>query len=173
MKLNSSYSRIARSSCLSTPAPASRLISQDTLRRWKKSARESTCKCNQALGFSRCLSKVQHSMQTQLRVIQAEQFKGESSEKTSTAKDEIHLLQDQILSKAEKDIAEHENKGHSSHSFSSHKKDCYHPYQRPVKSREQKSGKPTWKAIGSYSQKRKEKSSQYSSRPAKCQSSYK
>ena len=39
-KLNSSYSVIARSSSLATPAPASRSINQDILRRWKKSACE-------------------------------------------------------------------------------------------------------------------------------------
>ena len=62
------------------------------------------------------------------------------------------LFQDQILKKAE-DIVQHENKGHSSHSSSSHEKDCYHPYHRPEKSMEQKSGKPAWKTIGSYRQK--------------------
>ena len=41
-KLNSSYSRIARHSGLSSTPPASRRISQETLRRWKKSAREAT-----------------------------------------------------------------------------------------------------------------------------------
>ena len=72
VNLNSSYSRIARSSDLSTPAPASRPLSQDTLRRWEKSACESSYICNQAAGFSRCLSKVQTSMQAQLRKIQSE-----------------------------------------------------------------------------------------------------
>ena len=40
-KLNSAYSQIARSSGLTTPAPTSRTLSQDTLRRWDKAARES------------------------------------------------------------------------------------------------------------------------------------
>ena len=48
-KLNSTYSRIARSSGLTTPAPPSRYISQDTLRKWEKSAREATYMCNQIL----------------------------------------------------------------------------------------------------------------------------
>ena len=91
-KLNSSYSRVARSSGLSTPAPASRPISQDTLRRWERSAWESTYICNQAAGFSRCLSKVQSSMQTQLKLIQMEQSKGKSSERTGTATDELQYL---------------------------------------------------------------------------------
>ena len=89
VKLNSSYSRIARSSGL---APASRPLSQDTLRRWEKPACETCYICNQAAGFSCCLSKVQTSMQVELRKIQNEQSKGESSEKTGSATDELQYL---------------------------------------------------------------------------------
>ena len=64
VKLNSSYSKIARSSGL---APASRPLNQDTLRRWEKLACEACYICNQAAGFSRCLSKVLTSMQVELR----------------------------------------------------------------------------------------------------------
>ena len=51
-KVNSTFSRIARYSALSSPAPASRFIAQDTLRKWEKSAREATYMCNQAAGLS-------------------------------------------------------------------------------------------------------------------------
>ena len=61
-KLNSTYSRVARSSGLTSPAPSSRTFSQDTLRRWERSAREATYICNQAAGLSRCVSKVQQHM---------------------------------------------------------------------------------------------------------------
>ena len=47
MKLNSSYSRITRSSGLSNPAPTSHRMSQDTLRKRQKSARKSTYIYNQ------------------------------------------------------------------------------------------------------------------------------
>ena len=46
---------------LSTP-PASRRISQDTLRRWKKTGREATVIYNQVASFNRCLVKVQQDM---------------------------------------------------------------------------------------------------------------
>ena len=91
-KLNSNYSRIARSFGLSTPVPASHPISQDTLRGWEKSARESTYICNLAASFTRCLSKAQSSMQAQFRMIQAEQSEGKSSEKTGMATDELQYL---------------------------------------------------------------------------------
>ena len=91
-KLNSSYSRIARSSGLTSPAPASRTISQDTLRRWEKSAGEATYVCNQAAGLSRCINKVQKDMTDQLKIIQAEQSKGKSVNKVSTATEELQYL---------------------------------------------------------------------------------
>ena len=91
-KLISSYSGIAHSSGLSTPAPTSHPLTQDTLRRWEKLARKSSYICNQVAGFSRCLSKVQTSMQVQLRKIQAEQYKGKSSERASCATDELQYL---------------------------------------------------------------------------------
>ena len=212
VKLNSSNSRIARSSGLSTPAPASRPLSQDTLRRWEKLARESSYICNQTAGFSRCLSKVQTSMQAQLGKIQAKQSKGKSSEKTSSAPDELQyllnfnstitqcmaktmehlsefvfisvanmtlarrdaylahvkagikqdtlsalarasihldkLFPDQILKRAEEDIAQHENKGCSVQPSSNYRKQCFHLYQRSDKgTRDQRSGKLAWKIL--------------------------
>ena len=72
VKLNSPYSRIARSSRHTTPAPTSHTLSQDTLRQWEKATRESTYVCNQAAGLSRCLSKVQQGIQSQLKVLQSD-----------------------------------------------------------------------------------------------------
>ena len=81
------------------------------------------------------------------------------------------LFPDQLLKKAEEDSAKHKNKGCSSHSSSTYKRECYHPYQRSDKAREQMASKRAWKAISFYSQKRKGKSTQYSSRLDKGQSS--
>ena len=61
-KLNSSYGRIARYTGLSSTPPASRRISQETLRRWERSARETSVICNQAASFNRCLFRVQQNM---------------------------------------------------------------------------------------------------------------
>ena len=91
-KLNSTYSRIARSSGLTTPAPPSGYISQDNLRKWEKSAREATYMCNQAAGFSRCLSKVQQGLSSQLKIIQAEHSKGKSADKVGSATEELQYL---------------------------------------------------------------------------------
>ena len=90
-KLNSSYSRIARQSGLTSTHPTSQRISQETLRRWEKSAREVTVICNQAASFSRCLFKVQQNMQEQLKTVRSES-KGKSSSKVSIAMDEQQFL---------------------------------------------------------------------------------
>ena len=92
-KLNSGYLRIARQAGIATSPPQSRTISQDTLRKWEKSARESSVICNQAAGFNRCLMKVQQDMQSQLKVIRLE-HKGKSSSKLATATEELHFLMD-------------------------------------------------------------------------------
>ena len=66
-KLNSSYSRIVKYTGLSSTPPASRRISQETLRRWERSARETSVICNQAASFNRCLFKVQQNIRTSLK----------------------------------------------------------------------------------------------------------
>ena len=91
-KLNSSFSRVSRPSGLTSPAPPSRTISQDTLRRWEKSAREATYICNQAAGLSRCVSKVQQSMASQLKILQSEHSKGKSADKVGGATEELQYL---------------------------------------------------------------------------------
>ena len=62
-KLNSPFTRVARH----TSAPASRTFSQDTLMKWERAFREQSVMCNQAAGLSRCLTKVQDTMITQLK----------------------------------------------------------------------------------------------------------
>ena len=61
-KRNSSYGRIAKYTGLSSTPPASCRISQKKLRRWERSARETSDICNQAASFNRCLFKVQQNM---------------------------------------------------------------------------------------------------------------
>ena len=83
---------MARPSGLTSPAPSSRSISQDTLRRWEKSAREATYICNQAAGLSRCLNKVQQNMTSQLKILQSEHSKGKSADKVGGATEELQYL---------------------------------------------------------------------------------
>ena len=64
-KLNSAFSRVARRTL--PTAPPSRAFNQDMLRRWERAAREQTVMCNQAAGLSRCLTRVQDAMSSQLK----------------------------------------------------------------------------------------------------------
>ena len=90
-KLNSSFGRISRKADMTSTPPASRRISQDTLRKWEKSSREASVICNQSASFNRCLFKVQQEMQTQLKIIRSES-KGKTSKKVSEASDELQFL---------------------------------------------------------------------------------
>ena len=89
-RLNSSFPRIANRSLPS--APASRHVSQDTLRKWERAARDQSYMCNQAASFSLCLTKVQDSMTNQLKLLQNDKGKGKSTGKTHQAIEELDFL---------------------------------------------------------------------------------
>ena len=89
-KLNSTYTRVARRSLPS--APASRTFSQDTLRRWERAFWEQSVMYNQAAGRSRCLTKVQDSMVTQLKSLRVDTGKGKAAERMQQAVEELEYL---------------------------------------------------------------------------------
>ena len=89
-RLNSSFPRITNRSLPS--APASRPVSQDTLRKWERAARDQSYMCNQAAGFSRCVTKVQDSITSQLKLLQNDKGKGKSTGKTHQGIEELDFL---------------------------------------------------------------------------------
>ena len=89
-KLNSTFTRVARRSLPS--APASHTFSRDTLRRWEKAFWEQSVMCNQAAGLSRCLTKVQDSMVTQLKSLRVDTGKGKAAERMQQALEELEYL---------------------------------------------------------------------------------
>ena len=93
-KLNRSSSQIARAADIASTQRASRQISQESLRRWEKSADEASIICNPVASFNRCLYKVQENMQTQLEAIWSDHSKGKYSDKVSAATDEFHYQMD-------------------------------------------------------------------------------
>ena len=90
-KINSAFPRIAKQNVANTQ-PAVRQLSQDTVRKWEKAAKESSYICNQAAGFNRCITKLQDSVQEQVRILHNEMGKGKSSDKAQSALDELHYL---------------------------------------------------------------------------------
>ena len=91
-KLNSCFSRISRQSGLTSTPPASRRISQESLR-----VGEASVICNQVASFNRCLFRVQKDMQDQLRSLRVD-CKGKGSSKRSNTMDELKYLMDFNLS---------------------------------------------------------------------------
>ena len=89
-KLNSAFSRVARRNL--PTAPPSRALSQDILRRWERTAREQSVMCSQAAGSSRCFTRVQDAMSTQLKNLHVDKGKGKSSERMQQAVDELEYL---------------------------------------------------------------------------------
>ena len=92
-RLNSTYLSIARQAGIASSPPMSRPISQQSLRKWERSACESTVICNQAARLNRCLLKIQQSMHSQLKAIRVE-AKGKTPAKVSSAMDELQFLLD-------------------------------------------------------------------------------
>ena len=92
-RLNSTYLRIAQQAGIATSPPMSRPISQEDLRKWERSARESTVICNHAAGFNRCLLKIQGNMNNQLKALRVE-FKGKAAAKVTSSVDELQFLLD-------------------------------------------------------------------------------
>ena len=81
------------------------------------------------------------------------------------------LFPDDLVKRAEEEISHHESKGHAG---TSHGKGRFHPYERPERRSDKKSDRPAWKNIGKgWSRKPRGKASNFSSRPAKGQQSYK
>ena len=87
---NSAFNRVARRS-LPTAKP-SRALSQDMLRRWERAARQQTVICNQAAGLSRCLTRVQDAMSSQLKTLHLDSTKGKSFERMKNTVDELDYL---------------------------------------------------------------------------------
>ena len=90
-KLKSAFSRIAKSS-IATSQPPTRPISQDSIRKWEKAAKETSYICNQSVGFNRWITKIQDSVQEQLKILHSELGKGKSSSKAQAALHELHYL---------------------------------------------------------------------------------
>ena len=109
-KLNSAFSRVARRSL--PAAPSSRPLRQDILRHWERAAREQTVMSNQAAGLSRCLTRVQDAMSTQLKSLHMVKGKGKSSGRMQQAVDELEYVVtfnrsiSQVMARTMQDLSE-------------------------------------------------------------------
>ena len=92
-RLNSTYLRIAKQVGIASNPLRWCPITQESLCKWAKSAREASVICTQAAGFNRCLFKVQQNMQTQHKWIWTGS-KDKSASKGTTATDKLQYLMD-------------------------------------------------------------------------------
>ena len=90
-KLNSAFPRNCKPA-VGNSHPPGRPIAQDTLRKWEKAAKETSYVCNQSAVFNRCITKIQDSVQKNLKSLQTELSKGKSFVKAQAALDELHYL---------------------------------------------------------------------------------
>ena len=67
-KINAGFPRIARAAISHKPPP-SRPITQENLRRWERATKNRTYICNQAAGFSRCLTKLHGDIDSQVDIV--------------------------------------------------------------------------------------------------------
>ena len=157
-KLNNSFGRIARKVALAATPPASRRISQDTLRRWQRTAREASVVCNQTASFNGVKPDTFAALRTGPLHIAT-------------------LFAETVVKKAEEEIALYDNKSHPT-ATTSHTRPCFHPYERPDKKQESRSegkqDRPAWKNINRRPFKRgRGKASNFSSRPSRGHQHYK
>ena len=90
-KLNSAFPRICKPA-VANSHPPSHPIAPDTLCKWEKAAKKTSYVCNQSAGFNRCITKIQDTVQENLKSLQNELSKGKSSAKAQAALDKLHYL---------------------------------------------------------------------------------
>ena len=89
-KVNSQFPRLTRASAYPSTGPPSRPISQESLRRWERAAREDSYMINHAAGFSRCATELQDKMSQNVAVLSARLSKGKAQKETSDASESLH-----------------------------------------------------------------------------------
>ena len=91
-KVNSHFPRLTRASAYLSTGPPSRPISQESLRRCERAAREDSYIINHAAGFSRCSTELQDKMSQNVAVLSARLSKGKAQKETSDALNDLRDL---------------------------------------------------------------------------------
>ena len=189
-KVNSTFSRIARYSALSAPAPVSRFIAQSAGK-----AGSATEELQHLMHFNasifQCMAKTMEHLSdfafvsmfnftlarrdSYLALVKAG-IKQHTLASLRQAPMQLDtLFPDLVLKKAEEDISKFEDRGRSHASSSGRKDSRFHPYKRPEKPyQENKQTRPAWKNIGRLQKKKaKFQGNEYSSRHARGYNSFK
>ena len=84
-KVNSQFPRITKALAYPSTGPLSRPISQESLRRWERAAREDSYVINHAAGFNRCSSELQDRMSQNIALLCTRLNKGKPPKEVSSA----------------------------------------------------------------------------------------
>ena len=90
--LNIAFGRIAKPSATLTSQPSLCPLSQETLHKWEKTAKETSYICNKFCCFNLYIMKIQGSVHYQLKILLAELGQGKSSTRAQTASNEQQHL---------------------------------------------------------------------------------
>ena len=82
-KVNSQSPRITKAASYPSTSPPSRPISQESLRRWEKAARENSYIINHSAGFNQCSSELQDRMSQNISLLCSRINKGKAPEEVS------------------------------------------------------------------------------------------
>ena len=88
-KVNSQFPRITKAASYPSTGPPSRPISQESLRRWEKAARENSYIINHAAGVNRCSSELQDQMSQNISLLCSRINKGKAPKEVSGALNDL------------------------------------------------------------------------------------
>ena len=88
-KVNSQFPRITRAAAYPATGPPSRAISQESLRRWERTAREDSYIINHAAGFNRCSTELQDKMSQNIALLCSCLNKGKAPKEVTNALNDL------------------------------------------------------------------------------------
>ena len=91
-KVNSQFPRLTKASGYPSTGPPSRPISQESLRRWERAAREDSYIINHAARFSRCSTELQDKMSQNVATLSSWLSKGKSQKDVADALNDLRDL---------------------------------------------------------------------------------
>ena len=91
-KVNSQFPRITRAAAYPATGPPCRPISQESLRRWERTAREDSYIINHAAGFNRCSTELQDRMIQNIALLCSKLNKGKTPKEVSNALTDLRDL---------------------------------------------------------------------------------
>ena len=91
-KANSQFPRITKAAAYLATGPPSRSITQESLCRWERTAREDSYIIKHAAGFNRCSTELQDRMSQNISLLSARLSKGKATKEVTNALNDLRDL---------------------------------------------------------------------------------